>query len=295
MNFSSKSGLGILSVAIVGIVIIIAIFGFQGEKEDNSVEAKKIFKADFSPYISAEGVVEALESEDIYFDASAQVENILVNKFQKVVAGDKLLIFDNDKTKLSPINGFVSQINVKKGSRVPAGFIGITIVNTDKIQIKAQLKERDYPKVQDKMQVKISTGIDNSNVVLGKVKAVSPFVTRKKTGNVEETFVECVIEPEKMGNVLKPGANVNCDIFTSAKRKAVTVSYSMIREIEGNKYVMVSDDTGKLTQRKIKTGESAGFLVEVLEGLKGDELVITNPKLNFVDGTKVKLVTTEAK
>ena len=72
-----------------------AISAFSGGKAVE-VKVKKIEKGDIAASISASGIIEEIDKQEIYIDAALKVTKIFVKGNQKVTKGQKIVELDMD-------------------------------------------------------------------------------------------------------------------------------------------------------------------------------------------------------
>jgi len=193
----------------------------------------------------------------------------------------------------SPIDGAVAELNIVEGSYTGSSQPVYTVINPDKLQVKALVNEYNIKTVKEEQKV-IITGdaIDEDKEVTGKVKSISPLAVKNSTSDGEEVVVQVTVVLDKSDVELKPGLNVTCDIFTEAKNGVVVVPMEMIMEDkDGNKFVYVVDEEkNTMLKREVKLGVFSDMTVEVLDGINEGELVILNPQPIYTDGAGVKIM-----
>ncbi len=120
--------------------------------------------------------------------------------------------------------------------------------------------------------------------VQGKVTVVSPAV------DPNSTTVQVWVEIAKPGEQLKPGMTVHVSMVAATIRDAVVaLAIALLPGADGGTQVMVIGPDGTAHARKIETGVRDGNSVQVLEGLKPGEQVVTVGGLGLQDGAKVRI------
>ncbi|WP_029689119.1 HlyD family efflux transporter periplasmic adaptor subunit [Thermoanaerobacter sp. A7A] len=276
-----------------------------------NVKVKKIENGNISAIVTANGEVVAVNSADVYFNTPLKVKKIKVQVGQKVKKGDKLVDLDlseinipgNDRqikmikdSELSPIDGVITEINIKEGMYTNNMTPAFRIVDVDNLNIKAYLKQADLKNVKVGQSVKIyGDAISKEENITGKVLSIAPIATKIMTAAGQETVIEALISVEKLNSIIRPGLNVTCDILTANKTGVPIVSMDMLMEDkDGNQYVFVVDEKGKaMYKRNIKLGIISDFEAEVISGLKAGDLVVVDPQPNYTDGAGVNIINTE--
>ena len=91
-----------------------------------------------------------------------------------------------------------------------------------------------------------------------------------KTGSIKME----IIFPNP-GNLLRPGQFGKVRTTVETMKAALVIPQEAVNELQGNRVVMVVDQTNKTGMRPVKMGERFGALWEIVEGLKaGDKVVV---------------------
>jgi HlyD family secretion protein len=221
---------------------------------------------------------------------SAGIDNLKVMDIQISDLEKKINTIKNDCA--SPIDGVVTGLGVQEGAFISSMQPAYIIINPDKLQIRARVKEFDIKGVAAGQQVRITgDAIDKSREIDGAVKSISPVAVANMTSNGNETVVEVLITVNGAGDILKPGLNVTCEISTVNKKDVLLAPMEAITpDKDDNNMVFVVDEKNMtMAQRKVTVGLNSDMSVEILEGLKEGDLVIIDPQPSYKDGSRVKL------
>jgi len=205
----------------------------------------------------------------------------------------KKKILKINESVVSPIDGVVAALNAQEGSYTSTMQSAYKIINPEKLQVKANIKEYDIKNVMTGQKARISgDAIDKDVTVDGTVSNISPVAVTNRTTSGDETVVEVNVTITGTAKILKPGLNVTCDIFTVKKEGALVAPMEAITlDKDDNKLVyVVNTESGTMIQKLIKTGINSDMNVEVLDGLKEGDLVVLDPQPMFKDGAKVKIM-----
>lgn len=278
-----------------------AQLAFDESKEDyeNSkflYEAQAISKADLNKaekaYKDAEIALKnarlGLNSQNI--DTQSQMQGLKTTLLR--IADIETKLKKIEENSVSPIDGVLAEVNVEEGGFTNSTQPTFRIVNTDKLKIKADVKEFDIKQVSAGQEVVITgDAIEKSDGVTGRVSSISPVAKKSITSGEEETLIEIEVEIVKSHPVLKPGLSVTCDVITQVKTGVPIISFETLREDkDGNKSVLVVDSSGIIHERPVKLGVTADLDAEVLEGLKEGEKVITKVQPSMKEGSKAKII-----
>ncbi len=114
----------------------------------------------------------------------------------------------------------------------------------------------------------------------GKIAYISPSVDQaSRTFNAE-------ILVDNPANKLKPGFFAQGQIQVSRDENVLAVPEETVSMLAGVSSVYVINN-GVVKQTSIRTGEHEGKFIEVLEGLKGDEILAASNLNELVSGTRV--------
>jgi RND family efflux transporter MFP subunit len=114
----------------------------------------------------------------------------------------------------------------------------------------------------------------------GKIAFISPAVDQATRTFTAEILVE------NPGRKLKPGFFTKGDILVDKDENVLAVPEETVSILAGVSSVFVIAD-GVVKQTAIQIGEREGKFIEVLGGLKGDEILAASNLNELVSGTKI--------
>ena len=149
----------------------------------------------------------------------------------------------------------------------------IDLIDESCLYVKAPMDEVDAPKVQVGQSVRITLDALAKQVFPGKVKRVAPYVSavekQARTVDIEVNFDQ----PEAAGHLLV-GYSADVEVLLAGRENVLRVPTAAIQE--GGRVLLYNPDSGRLEERKIKTGLANWEYTEVLEGLKAGERIVTS-------------------
>lgn len=189
-----------------------------------------------------------------------------------------------DSTVRAPIGGFVSVRHKSRGD-----FINeqggnrdiVTIVRLDPIRVQANVAEVGVSYVKVGMAARFTTDAYPGRDFPARVARISPVLNQQ----ARLLMVEAVA-PNPQG-LLKPGMFVRVYVDIAGDVPAVFVPSVAVVSAAGVEKVFVAVD-GKAVERRVRLGRRDGEAVEITEGLKPGEKVITDNLDRLADGTPVK-------
>ena len=181
----------------------------------------------------------------------------------------------------SPIDGFVSERTADLGEYVSTTQKVATIVRINPLRVRIDIPEQAIPAISVGQSVSVTTSAWPDKNFSGRIARVSPNVTpASRTLTVEA-------EVENSSGALKPGQFATVRILQSRAQPAVLVPARSVRTESGVSRVFVIKD-GHAQQRVVQLGQTEGDLVQIKNGIAGDEQVATSNVEQLADGMAVK-------
>jgi multidrug efflux pump subunit AcrA (membrane-fusion protein) len=168
----------------------------------------------------------------------------------------------------SPIDGVVTDRPIYQGETAPSGSPIITVMNLSEVIARAHVSQ------QDSALIKVG---DAANVALpqvpeahGKVTLVSPAL------DPGSTTVEVWVRVPNPQGLLKPGGSARVSIVTQTVPNAIIApTAALLTDSEGTTSVMVLDTDNKVSRKRVKVGIRDGRTMQVLDGLKKGDRIVT--------------------
>ncbi len=171
----------------------------------------------------------------------------------------------------SPIAGTVVARGAHVGRSVEPSATLVEIVDLERLWLEAQVYEREMRFVAPGQPVQVEARALPGEVFRAKVDRIGDVLDEKTRA------VQVRVSLPNPGHRLKPGMFATARIVgTRARepRRMVTVPWAAIQEIDGHPAVFVRVRADAFEPRRVHTGERAGDLVEILNGLRiGEEVV----------------------
>lgn len=184
----------------------------------------------------------------------------------------------------SPINGLVAQRRLDPGALVGPSGIGtiMTLVRTDMLRAFLSVNERSAAKVAVGQEALIELDALPGKRFSGKVVRLSPaFDPTTRT-------IDAEIHLANQSGILRPGMYGRGAIVVGLHPQAVTVPISAVQISLENKYVYIVK-RDRVYQRIITTGVDNENWIEVTNGLKKGEKVVTAGVESLTDGLAVRV------
>lgn len=186
----------------------------------------------------------------------------------------------------SPINGTVDEMSLKLGQATAPGAPGIRVVNMNSLKIKADVAESYAAKIKSGNSVTVEFPDMPGKSMDTKISFVGRVINAmNRTFGVE---VNLPADPE-----LHPNMISHLKIVDYQTASSIVIPLNVVQSSEDGSYVFLSttNDKGKMVAHKqiVKTGRDSNGQVEILEGLKEGDSLITVGFQDVEDGELIKL------
>ena len=169
----------------------------------------------------------------------------------------------------APIDGVITQRKSTVGELIGKDTEIYTISDPTDLWVLAEIKERDIAAVHVGQETVFSVLAYHAETFRGKVVLLGNRV------ETESRTLEVRIEVANADGRLKPGMFADVEIATTALQDVLVISDQALQTLEDEQIVFVALSDTKFEKRVIKTGLEQHGRVQVLEGLKEGERVVT--------------------
>ncbi len=181
-----------------------------------------------------------------------------------------------DLTLTAPLDGEVLRLDGNVGEVPRSGDVVVWIGQREPMRIEAEVDEEDIPKVQRGQKVLVKADAWPNRIFTAHVTSLTP-----KGDPVSKNYrVRITLDPEQP---LQIGMTAEVNIVVRETKDALLVPFSALR---GESVFVV--EGARVRRRQIKAGIVGTTKVEVLDGLKENELVVSDPPAGLKDGDFVK-------
>jgi len=187
-----------------------------------------------------------------------------------------------------PFNGVISQKHTSNFQQVSAGMPIYSLVDISRIEIQISVPERMISSINAGRQVTMEFLNFPDKNMTGVISKVG--VTADRQTLTYPVFVE-VVNPDRE---ILPGMTAN--IFLHASNASTTFPIIPIHaiiedKVTGDHFVWVVDEDKQVAfRREISLGRILNEAIEILSGLKADELVITGGMSRIRSGMKIRVL-----
>ena len=194
----------------------------------------------------------------------------------KVKAGDVLALVQTPELLgkalevKSPIDGVITDRKSTAGELVTKDTQIYTISDPTDLWVLAEIKERDIAAVKNGQDASFSVLAYPEETFRGKVVRIGNRVED------QSRTVETRIEVNNADGRLKPGMFADVEIVTTVTEGALVISDKALQTNGEEAIVFVALDAMKFEKRVVKLGMEQHGRVQVLEGVKAGEKIVTD-------------------
>lgn len=192
------------------------------------------------------------------FNNLSILKNALAQKLKMVNIQPDKLNANNIQQAIniySPINGYVSKVNVNIGKYVSPSEVLFELINPDDIHLAIKVFEKDMAYLTKGQRVIAYSNANPSKKYACEIILVSKNVTVEGTNEVHCHF-------EQYDNTLIPGLYMNAEIELQRK-KANTLPEESIVSFEGKDFVFLQDSSHRFLLKQVTVGNTENGFTEI--------------------------------
>lgn len=194
----------------------------------------------------------------------------------------KELVKEGKKGITAEFNGIVSSADIKEGASVSQGMELFTIQNTDNASVDVNLSKYDYDTVKEGQKAEITMG---DNTYEGTVTRMSHIAVQNEKGT---PVISATVSIDNPDEDIFLGVDAKVKIHTASAKNVVLLPVEVVNIGKEGSFCYVIED-GLVTRRNITIGISSQDYVEVTEGIKAGEQVISDLG-DYTEGMAVEAV-----
>ncbi len=186
-----------------------------------------------------------------------------------------------DRVVRAPFSGQVSLRRISVGAVVSAGDEIAAVSDLSSIKLDFTIPETMLANVRVGQDISAKAAAFPDYVASGKIIAIDPVVNPQT-----RTATLRAILPNRNGQ-LKPGMLLSVTITSKTRTAPAVPELSLVREGDVS-FVYTLDADQKAKRIEVKTGTRDGNLVEIIDGLKVGDQIVTEGVVKLSDGAKVR-------
>ena len=202
---------------------------------------------------------------------------------------NRLTALQGYKRVVAPFDGVISKYNIDAGANVVSGGSSTStslfeIQQIDKFRATIFVPQNYVRYIKDGQAVEVYIPENPSQKFKGYISQISG-----KLDNVSRAMEVALVIPNDGKSGLYSGLYVKTNIDVKDRQKYLTINPACLTTFNSpDQYVAQVRPDSTIHFIKVKQGRDFGDKVEILEGLKGDEKLITNINDNLKEGDKVE-------
>lgn len=172
----------------------------------------------------------------------------------------------------SPIGGFIKTCLVKEGDYVTVGQPLMTVTQTRRLVLKAEVSERYYAQLSQVVSANFQTPYNNKVYSLENLGG--KLLSFGKSSGDTSYYVPVTFEFDNRGDMV-PGSFVEVYLLSGERNGVLSLPLSALTEEQGVYFVYLKLDEECYKKQEVKLGTSDGSRVEILSGVKDGDTVVT--------------------
>lgn len=172
----------------------------------------------------------------------------------------------------SPIGGFIKTCLVKEGDYVTVGQPLMTVTQTRRLVLKAEVSERYYAQLSQVTSANFQTPYNNKVYSLENLGG--KLLSFGKSSGDTSYYVPVTFEFDNRGDMV-PGSFVEVYLLSGERSGVLSLPLSALTEEQGVYFVYLKLDEECYKKQEVKLGTSDGSRVEILSGVKDGDTVVT--------------------
>jgi len=232
-----------------------------------------------------------LDLQQIEINTPESVKAVYKAQLEQIVLSREGILHSLEKQEVrSPMDGVVLEKSVEANTVGIPGTVAFVIGNVDNVEIEANILAEDVANIKLGDQVEITERSEKKQTIEGKVVKIAPSAVAVTSSlGVNQKKVAITIEPTNQSKLLKPGYEVDVKVITEKKNGIVLIPLSSIFDYKDEDHVFAVID-GKAVLRAVQKGIQDEDYVEIIEGLKEGEQVLSEPDINTKEGMRIKQI-----
>jgi RND family efflux transporter MFP subunit len=223
---------------------------------------------------------EELVTKQQYDDIAARLA-LAQGDVERAQAGRDLANEKLAKAKIfAPMTGSVLVKKVTSGDYIRNGTFLISIIRTDLLKLSFAVSEKEVGSLRTGQHVTFDVDAFPGREFRGQLKTIYPSLEERTRSLQVEAEVS---NPDRS---LKPGFFARVTLYTGPARNTVVAPVTaLLYDNSTTKLFVVEGDMAK--ERKVRIGRKYGEFMEIIEGLKEKETVVTVGQNNLMEGVQV--------
>lgn len=189
----------------------------------------------------------------------------------------------NDTRIVAPFSGYITSKSIELGTYVRSGVAIAEIADISQLKVILSVSENNVYTLCQGQEVNVSTPVYPNDKFTGKISNIS------QKGDNSHTYPVEVLIANSKEHPIKAGTYVNVRIEQGESAPTLMIPRdAIVSSVKDPSVYLIDGETAKLI--KITTGRDFQSNIEVTNGLKEGDKVVTNGQINLMDGAQIKLI-----
>jgi len=185
------------------------------------------------------------------------------------------------KTRITaPLEGSVKEKRVAAGDYVRNGTALLTLIETRRLKLSFSVSEKEVGRLRQNQEVVFTVDAFPGREYSGVVRMIHPSLDERTRSLTVDALV-----PNGEGS-LKPGFFARVTLFTGPPEETVVVPITALL-YDGSEIKLFIIEGERARERKVTVGRKYGEFMEVSDGLKAGEVVVTVGQNSLMEGALV--------
>lgn len=287
---------------IIGAIVIIGLLygainlyakiqfykSFANQTRTTSVVTQSVEVNSINKIYPATSVIEAKKSYDVISKTDGILNDIYFKESSFVKKGDKLFSILSipsigEILITAPFDGYVGLTDYKVGDKLKNGDLLLTLDDMSFMKAFIYLPEKIIPQISGSVKYIASSKIYPKQKYLGVISNIDQRV------DTESRTIKAYAIIENKNNYLRPGLLINIDIILNEIKNTMLIPEQSVLTSKDYSYVfIIENNIAKL--KKVNLGISSNGKIQILNGIKSDDIVVTLGHEKLKDGSKIKII-----
>ena len=256
------------------------------ERADNLVELGGVAKADrerrAAEHQRAQAEVNSARAGVTNLAQKLRRLGLSEEQLARVQRGDDLNVVPRS-TVNAPFAGVVLQVTTASGENITPDRELFTVADLSRVWLQADVYQKDIAKIRVGQNAVVTVDTYPGEAFTGRITNVSDTLDP----TTRTAKVRC--EVQNRDGRLKYQMFATLELPVSATHEALMVPSRSVQDIDGVPTVFVRLDEERFQPRPVRLGASMGDHVEIVDGLKGGDAVVTDGALMLKSKLKLRV------
>ena len=224
--------------------------------------------------------VQELKDRGFATKSSLDAQQALAAQARAQAAGARAQI--GDRVVTAPFSGWVSLRNISPGAIVSAGTEIATISDLSSIKLDFTVPETILASIKPGQTIEARSAAYPEQPFRGQIATIDPVIDP----NTRSVMVRARLpNPDRK---LKPGMLLTVGIETAPRMSLSVPELAVVGEGD-SRFVYTIVESGEAKRVPVRTGVRSGGRIEIVEGLRPGQKVVSEGVVKLSDGMKVRL------